>query len=145
MVKRIAELASEHHVDAVLVAGDVFETNAVSNETIHGLIQAMEPFKGPWASFRAIMTRLWRNPSGAGSVSSVRPANLHIALTADRRSADGLLVVLPAPLLRRHEPEDITSEWDTISTPAGAIRVGLGHGSIENRFAWQGRSTQSHC
>ena len=134
-VKRIAELASEHHVDAVLVAGDVFETNAVSNETIHGLIQAMEPFKGPWVLLPgnhdpALAESVWSRIEYLG-----RPANLHIALTADAIVlSDGSLVVLPAPLLRRHEPEDITSEWDTISTPAGAIRVGLGHGSIENRL-----------
>ena len=134
-VKRIAELASERRVDAVLVAGDVFETNTVGNETIHGLIQAMEPFKGPWVLLPgnhdpALAESVWSRIEYLG-----RPANLHIALTTDPIVlADGLLVVLPAPLLRRHEPEDITSGWDTISTPAGAIRVGLGHGSIENRL-----------
>ena len=134
-VKRIAELASERRVNAVLVAGDVFETNTVGNETIHGLIQAMEPFKGPWVLLPgnhdpALAESVWSRIEYLG-----RPANLHIALTTDPIVlADGLLVVLPAPLLRRHEPEDITSGWDTISTPAGAIRVGLGHGSIENRL-----------
>ena len=47
-VKAIAGLAKERAVDAVLVAGDVFEDNAVSDETLRRTLNAMAPFAGPW-------------------------------------------------------------------------------------------------
>jgi len=137
-VQRIAELASERGVDAVLVAGDVFETNTVSNETIHGLLQAMELYKGPWLLLPgnhdpALAESVWSRMKYLGC-----PANVHIVLTSDPiLLADGHLAVLPAPLVRKHEAEDITSIWDGTSTPPEAIRVGLGHGSVENRLPGQ--------
>jgi DNA repair exonuclease SbcCD nuclease subunit len=140
-VQHIAELATERRVDTVLVAGDVFETNTVSNETIHGLLQAMEPFSGPWVLLPgnhdpALAESVWSRIEYLG-----RPANVHIALTGDPiLLADGRLAVMPAPLLRKHEPEDVTSMWDEINTPPGVIRVGLGHGSVENRLPGRGEA-----
>lgn len=140
-VQRIAELATERRVDAVLVAGDVFETNIVSNETIHGLLQAMGLYRGPWVLLPgnhdpALAESVWGRMEYLG-----RPANVHIALTSEPiLLADGLLAVLPAPLLRKHEPEDVTSAWDEINTPPGVIRVGLGHGSVESRLPGRGEA-----
>ncbi len=140
-VQLIAELAAERRVDAVLVAGDVFETNTVGNETIHGLLQAMELYRGPWVLLPgnhdpALVESVWSRIEYLG-----RPANVHIALTSDPiLLANGRLAVLPAPLLRKHEPEDITSTWDGINTPSGVIRVGLGHGSLENRLPGRGEA-----
>ena len=131
-VQHIAELASQHNVAAVLVAGDVFEANTVSNETIHGMLQALEGYKGDW-----VLLPGNHDPALAESVWSrlkllAPPPNLRIALTNEPLIlAGGRLAVLPAPLLRKHEPEDITSGWDRTDTPTGAIRVGLAHGSIE--------------
>jgi DNA repair exonuclease SbcCD nuclease subunit len=140
-VQRIAELATERRVDAVLVAGDVFETNTVSNETIHGLLQATEAYKGPWVLLPgnhdpALAESVWSRVEYLG-----RPTNLHLALTNDPiLLADGRLAVLPAPLLRKHEPEDVTSTWDAITTPPETIRLGLGHGSVENRLPSKGEA-----
>jgi DNA repair exonuclease SbcCD nuclease subunit len=47
-VQRIAQEAAARNVEAVLVAGDVFENNLVGNETVHGVLHAMESFKGDW-------------------------------------------------------------------------------------------------
>jgi DNA repair exonuclease SbcCD nuclease subunit len=47
-VERIAKIASERHVDVVLVAGDVFETNAVADDTLRRTLNQMQAFKGPW-------------------------------------------------------------------------------------------------
>jgi DNA repair exonuclease SbcCD nuclease subunit len=47
-VERIAQIANEQRVDVVLVAGDVFETNAVADETLRRTLNAMQAFKGPW-------------------------------------------------------------------------------------------------
>jgi DNA repair exonuclease SbcCD nuclease subunit len=140
-VQRIAELATERQVDAVLVAGDVFETNTVSNETIHGLLQAMEPYEGSWVLLPgnhdpALVESVWSRIECLG-----RPANVYIAVTSDPiLLGEGRLAVLPAPLLRKHESEDLTSAWDNTVTLPGAIRVGLGHGSVKSHLPGSGEA-----
>ena len=47
-VARLAEMAHNQAVDAVLVAGDVFDSQTVSDKTIRRLFQAMQGFTGPW-------------------------------------------------------------------------------------------------
>ena len=41
------------------------------------------------------------------------------------------LAILPAVLERRHEADDLTEWFDHVKTPAGAIRVGVAHGSVQ--------------
>ncbi|KAG1538204.1 hypothetical protein G6F50_014709 [Rhizopus delemar] len=48
VVARIAARAAERGVDAVLVAGDVFDTQGVSDRTIRRLFAAMAAYAGPW-------------------------------------------------------------------------------------------------
>ena len=131
-VQRIAELATERRVDAVLVAGDVFENNLVSNETIYALVHAMEGFKSPWILIPGnhdpgVAESVWQRMQALGC-----PDNVRIALEPQLITlADDRLAVLPAALRRKHEIEDLTAAWDAIDTPAGAVRVGLAHGSVE--------------
>lgn len=47
-VETIARLAVEHKVDAVLVAGDDFDAQTVSDRTVRRLFNAMEAYAGPW-------------------------------------------------------------------------------------------------
>ena len=109
-VQRVAQLAAERHVDAVLVAGDVFENNLVSNETIHALVHAMAGFAGPWVLIPgnhdpAVAESVWQRMETLGC-----PKNVHIALEPKPITlADGRLAVLPASLRRRHEIEDLTA------------------------------------
>ena len=47
-IERIAALATAEQVDAVLVAGDVFDAQTVSDRTIHRTFQLMKGYSGPW-------------------------------------------------------------------------------------------------
>jgi DNA repair exonuclease SbcCD nuclease subunit len=47
-VERLAVLATEHRVDAVLVAGDVFDAQTVSERTVRRLFNALAGYAGPW-------------------------------------------------------------------------------------------------
>lgn len=141
-VRRIAELSTERGVDAVLVSGDVFENNLVSNETIHALNHAMEGFKGPWVLIPgnhdpALAESVWHRMRALGS-----GANVFITLEPHAIPlAGGRLVILPAVLRRKHEFEDLTSTWERINTPAGALRVGLAHGSVEGHLPGEAEAT----
>lgn len=134
-VERIAALAAERDVDAVLVAGDVCETNAVGDDTLRRLMNATRAFAGPWILLpgnhdSALVESAWTRMRQLGS-----PENLHFALKPEPILLAGdSLAVLPAPLARRHEARDITEWFDEAKTPGHAIRVGLAHGSIANRL-----------
>lgn len=134
-VQRIAQLATERHLDAVLVAGDAFENNLVSNETIHALVHAMAGYAGPWVLIPgnhdpAVAESVWQRMETLGC-----PKNVYIALEPNPIIlADGRLAVLPASLRRRHEIEDLTAAWDAAATPDGVVRVGLAHGSVEGHL-----------
>jgi len=135
-VEAIAELARERQGDAVLVAGDVFEDNAVSDETLRRTMHALTPFPGPWV--------LLPGNHDAGLTQSAWSRLRELAavpesvILADRPEpiplCGGRLLVLPAPLQRRHEIRDLTDWFDAAPSAAGTIRVGLAHGSVANRL-----------
>ena len=123
-------------MDAVLVAGDIFENDATELETLHGLRQAAEAYAGPWVLLpgnhdAAMAGSIWKRIEAMGW-----DKRWHFALEPSPiLLAGGRLAVLPAPLQRRHESEDLTAVWDTMPTPAGAVRVGLAHGSVTGMLA----------
>jgi len=132
-VRRIAEVAAERNVNAVLVAGDAFDLNAVSNETIHAWLQAIAPYSGPWVVIpgnhdSAVPQSVWHRVESLG-----RPTNMHLSLEPEvLQLAGGRLAVLTAPLQRRHESRDPTCVWDEMATPPQLVRVGLAHGAISS-------------
>jgi len=136
-VKAIAELARERQVDAVLVAGDVFEDNAVLDETLRRTMHALSPFEGPWVllpgNHDAGLTR-----SAWSRLRRLAAVPAHVIL-ADRPEpialCGGRLVVLPAPLQRRHEVGDLTEWFDSTHSDPGVFRVGIAHGTVTNRLS----------
>lgn len=130
-VRRVSELANERRVDAVLVAGDVFEFDGVSNETLHAVLDAMSPFPGPWVLMAgnhdpALPESVWNRLA-----TIEHAADIHLAVEPGVVTVkDGRIAILTAPLQRKHETEDITGVWDGLSTPDGVFRVGLAHGSV---------------
>jgi DNA repair exonuclease SbcCD nuclease subunit len=135
-VKRIAELAHERQVDLVLVAGDVFEDNAVSDETLRRTINAMAPFPGPWVLLPGNHdSGLTQSAWSRLRQLSVVPENIILADRPDPIDlCQGRVVVLPAPLQRRHEASDLTERFDSLPSDTGVFRVGIAHGSVTNRL-----------
>ncbi len=135
VVARIAALATERGCDAVLVAGDAFDSNDVLDRDLQRTLDAMSSFKGPWIMLpgnhdAALAASVWTRLK-----SRNLPANIRIADTPESiELLDGRLVVLPAPLTRRHEGADLTQWFDRAETTTGTVRVGLAHGSVANRL-----------
>ncbi|MBB3949371.1 metallophosphoesterase family protein [Aureimonas jatrophae] len=134
-VERLARLAGERRVDFVLVAGDVFDANTVSDRAIQRTLDAMALFAGDWvllpgnhdaAVAVSVWTRIERFRHAARVIVAERPEPIVLC--------DGRVVVLPAPLQRRHEGADVTAWFDAAETPPGAVRVGLAHGAVSNRL-----------
>jgi DNA repair exonuclease SbcCD nuclease subunit len=130
-VRRIAGLATEARADAVLVAGDIFDGNLVSDATLRRLLAATEGFAGPWVLLPGnhdaghagcVWDRLERMGPPENILVPREPGVLGLA--------HGRLAVIAAPLVERRTFDDLTRFMDTAETPAGAVRVGLAHGSI---------------
>ncbi len=131
-VEKLATTAAEHQVDAVLVAGDVFDLQTVSDKTIRRLFQATERFKGPWVMIpgnhdAALAESVWSRAKRLGAV----PDHIVCALSAEPVEIHPGLVVLPAPLTQRHTASDLTEWFEHASTREGAVRVGIAHGSVQ--------------
>ena len=132
-VERLADLATAHNVSAVLVAGDVFDAQTVSDRTVRRLFNALSAFAGPWLMIpgnhdAALAESVWTRAQRLGVV----PANVHLCLVPEVRLFPELgFAVLPAPLTQRHTYGDLTNWFDTAETPAGLLRIGLAHGSVQ--------------
>ena len=115
-LKRIALLAGDRGVDAVLVAGDCFDDIAVSDETLRRFKVALEPFGGVWivlpgnhdpAIAKSPWTRLRRLSLPCNVIIADEPKPIPVGDKA---------VVLPAPLRRRRDAADLTEWFDTAVT-----------------------------
>ncbi len=137
VVERIAGLATQHAVDTVLVAGDVFDAQTVSDRTIRRLFNAMAGYTGPWVLIpgnhdAALAESVWTRAQRLGAV----PANAHLALSPEvLEFADAGFAILPAPLTQRHTQSDLTSWFDQAETTEGLVRIGLAHGSVQGILA----------
>lgn len=136
-VERLAALAVAEQVDAVLVAGDVFDAQTVSERSLRRLFNALAGFAGPWLLLpgnhdAALAESVW---SRARRLNAV-PPNAHLLLEPGVRlfEAQGF-AALPAPLTQRHTHHDLTSWFDTADTPAGLLRIGIAHGSVQGILA----------
>jgi DNA repair exonuclease SbcCD nuclease subunit len=136
-VATLARLATEHAVDAVLVAGDVFDAQAVSERTIRRLFAQLAGFAGPWLMIpgnhdAALAESVWTCARRIGAV----PPNVHLALEPGVLDFAPLgFVALPAPLTQRHTYNDLTEWFDAEQTPPGLLRIGLAHGCVQGQLA----------
>lgn len=134
-VAAILELAEEQKVDFVLVAGDTFEDNGVSNDTIYRATQALEKagtipvyvIPGNHDPFTA--DSIYNRPAWTSSV----PENVTVLTEREPVVLEEHDVVLfPCPLSQKQSREDPTAWIVDDDTDAGdAIRVGLAHGSLD--------------
>jgi DNA repair exonuclease SbcCD nuclease subunit len=134
-VRRIAELAQARNVDAVLVAGDAFDSNDVTDKTLLLTLEALTPFTGTWVFLpgnhdAALAHSVWTRMREMGLPENVVVADQPEPV--DRWG--GRAVVLPAPLRRRREALDMTEWYGRAATPDRACRIGLAHGTVAGRL-----------
>lgn len=135
-VARIAELAIDQSVAAVLVAGDLFDAQTVSQRTLQQTFLAMAAYPGPWIIIpgnhdAALAESVWTRALRLNAVA----ANVHLLLapTPTLFEAEGL-AILPAPLTQRQVHDDLTEWFDDAQTPPGLLRIGLAHGSVTGQL-----------
>jgi len=139
-VRRIAGLANEHQVDAVLVAGDVFDTQTPREKTILRMFEAMAAYEGPWLMLpgnhdAALPESVWQLARRMGVVPGNAIFCLEAAPVEVRGHHGSVFWALPAPLTQRHTHTDLTEWFQDAATPGGQLRIGLAHGSVAGLLA----------
>lgn len=132
-VERLAALASQEQVDAVVVAGDVFDAQTVSACCIRRLFNALAGYSGPWVMIpgnhdAALSESVWTHALRLEAV----PPNVHLALQPRVvELPQARLAFLCAPLTQRHTFGDLTETFDTTATPESYLRIGVAHGAVQ--------------
>ncbi len=135
-VRTIGELAVQHGASAVLLAGDIYDKQQLSQQTLVKPIEGMRQFpKVTWHLMPGNHDHLRENGLWDRLLRANLPENvkLHIRPGAVQiENDDGTPVfLLPAPLLHISSADDLTAYMDNEPTPEGAIRIGMAHGSIQ--------------
>ncbi|CBL44156.1 predicted metallophosphoesterase [gamma proteobacterium HdN1] len=136
-IERIAALANELQVDAVLVAGDVFDLQTLTDRTLRRTFNATQGFTGPWIMIpgnhdAALAENIWSRAKHIGAI----PENVHTLLLPEVREFPEIgIAILPAPLTQRHTHTDLTEWFDYAITSPALLRIGLAHGSVQGILA----------
>jgi DNA repair exonuclease SbcCD nuclease subunit len=140
-IATIGGLAQANGVDTVLVAGDLYDHDGVSDRTLLQPIERM----------RALDALTWHvipgnhdadRPNGLWdrALRHGLPGNVRLHRKPEPCPLGGEDTwLLPAPLRRRQTLADPTLWMSQAATPEGAIRIGLAHGSV-TRFGSADRS-----
>jgi DNA repair exonuclease SbcCD nuclease subunit len=136
MLADLAALAAAHEVDLVLVAGDVFDAPTLSDRTLLRTCEQLAAFTVPVvllpgnhdaARSESIWTRL-------DALAALPPCCIPALEATPLDLLDGRVTVLPAPLRRRREPDDLTAWFDQAPREGNGFRIGLAHGTVRNRL-----------
>jgi DNA repair exonuclease SbcCD nuclease subunit len=125
-VRRALAAARDRSADFVLVAGDVFESNAVSPDLVRSLLSVLDRAGGP----PILILPGNHDPLGSGSVylsRAWRPPEPVRLLDAAEPVAIAGVEIFPCPCTSKHSREDPTL-WIPPRTEDDPIRVGVAHG-----------------
>lgn len=131
-ITRLGELASERDVQDVLVAGDVYDMEALSPRSLNQPLERMRRFE-------AIRWHLLpgnhdpHRPNGLWDqlLQKGVPANVHCHIMGEPETLEeDSFVLLPAPLHHRRTLQDPTAYMDELDLPEGLVRIGLAHGTV---------------
>jgi DNA repair exonuclease SbcCD nuclease subunit len=130
-LRRIVELASEREVDFIVICGDLFEDNLVSNEAVHEALRVLrdaEPtpvFVLPGNHDACCSGSVYQRPAFAADA----PGNVRVLATADPVSPADECVVYPCPVTQKTSLQDPTDAIPPRERE-GVIRIGLAHGAM---------------
>lgn len=130
-IDRLAALARREAAAHVLVAGDVIDSELIDDA---GLRQ-------PLARMAAYPALTWHllpgnhdpaRPSGvwARMMALGLPRNVTAHLEPRPSEIEPGVILLPAPLVAKEMRTDPTAWMDGATSPEGAVRIGLAHGSV---------------
>ena len=137
VVGRIAEIVRQEEVDAVLVAGDLFDSSTVPAATVMEVLEVVGSMSCPVLVIpgnhdHGGVGGIWRREDLQRQMQDRAP-NLQLLLASEPVLVAGI-TVLPCPLLRQHESRNPLlwlEQLDWQALDSSAPRVVLAHGSVQ--------------
>lgn len=131
-ITRLGELAAEKGAQHILVAGDVYDMEALSPRSLNQPLERMRNFSGvQWHLLPGNHDPHRPNGLWDQLLRKGLPDNVHVhATTAPAVLEDNGVAILPAPLHHRRTLDDPTAWMDEAELPDGLIRIGLAHGTV---------------
>lgn len=139
-VEAVGRLALAEGARHVLVAGDVYDSEAPLPATRLAPLERMRGFPGvtwhllPGNHDPHRPQGLWHQIRGGDLPANVRPR-----LEPEPVELEPGVWLLPAPLPAKQVRADLTAWMDGAATPEGALRIGLAHGSVTD-FSGEGEA-----
>ncbi|MFO7965570.1 MAG: DNA repair exonuclease [Desulfobacterales bacterium] len=125
--KRVVDAANEEAAEFILIAGDLFEDNAVERTLIQRIVDILARFHGP-----VYLIPGNHDPLVPGSVwghPAWRSAQNLVVLTEAKPVEIPGGILFPCPVLDKYSRKNPTA-WIT-EEPGDAIRLALAHGNVE--------------
>jgi DNA repair exonuclease SbcCD nuclease subunit len=136
VIARLGEAARAHGADFVVMAGDLFDSPRPERATVSAACSAigalgLPVYVIPGNHDHGGPDSLWEQPFFLQERAALAP-NLHVLLRQEPVELEDA-VLLPCPLLRRHELQDTTAWLRSLDFNAfgGKPRIVLAHGSVQ--------------
>jgi len=137
VIERIGVVAREKRAQFILVAGDVFDSSTPDKATVSAACSAMGALKIPVYVIPGNHDHggpgsLWEQSFFQQECAALSP-NLQVLLKAEPVELENA-VLLPCPLLRRHDASDTTAWLRTqdLSCYGDKPRLVIAHGSVQD-------------
>lgn len=130
MISTLADLAKQQNVQHIIVAGDVWDQEIPSDQTIRQPLDIMGAATHvtwwllPGNHDPARADGLWARIEVMHCPENVKPM-----LTAEPVEAEDNVYLLPSPWISKNPGYDNTTWMNDANIPQGAIRIGVAHGS----------------
>ena len=131
-ITRLGELAGTHGAAHVLVAGDVYDMEALSPRSLNQPLERMRGFPGTqWHLLPGNHDPHRPNGLWDQLLRKGLPENVILHIGPEPAMLQGeAAVLLPAPLFHRRTLDDLTAYMDDVNLPEGLIRIGMAHGTV---------------
>lgn len=135
VVRILGELAIRHRATAVLLAGDIYDKQQLSPQTLAKPLEAMRQFpRVAWHLMPGNHDPARENGLWDRARRMALPDNVHLhtspGAVAIAEDDGATAFLLPAPFQYIASSDDLTAYMDAEPTPPGAVRLGMAHGSI---------------
>ena len=133
-VSRLGELAKERDASFIIVAGDVFESNQLSRQTLMRTLDALEALPIP-----IFLLPGNHDPLDGASIFLTREfqdagSHIHVLRDMNPVAVPGLpgLEIVGAPWRTKHPNADLCKELaDSLDPTADVVRIAVAHGQVD--------------
>ena len=132
VINKISNIASNHHIKHVFVAGDIWEHEDASQEMIQKPLNAMAQYPGltwwllPGNHDFHRQNGLWAR------IEKLASTNVRLLLNPKPFLVEPSVYLLPAPWPSKSPGRNLTDWMKNTNLPEHDIKIGIAHGSVKN-------------